>query len=197
MASLPPTATLQSVILHTLDSQGSIPDTRDLALVLPADSALPPAGSPSAQLVGSSVEAQNELKAVLASLESKEVRCPLPVSHPHLVLQLWAMRMLTPLEYAQMITFKQLNLDSHVLTSEGLSIAQQGSHEYLVWSALPPPTAEAGLTAKEIEAKVGKDTAKVGQGKAMKNKWVTKKGDGFLQAVRFSPCFPPLLPAAA
>jgi hypothetical protein len=33
-----------------------------------------------------------------------------------------------------------------------------------VWSVLPPPTAEQGLTAKEIEAKVGKDTAKVGQG---------------------------------
>jgi phenylalanyl-tRNA synthetase alpha chain len=84
-----------------------------------------------------------------------------------------------------MISFKQINLDSHVLTNEGSLIATNGSHEYLVWSALPPPSAEAGLTAKEIEAKVGKDTAKVGQGKAMKNKWVTKKGDGFLQAVRF------------
>jgi phenylalanyl-tRNA synthetase alpha chain len=92
-----------------------------------------------------------------------------------------------------MITFKQINLDSHVLTSEGQLIAQNGSHEFLVWSALPPPTAEVGLTAKEIEAKVGKDTAKVGQGKAMKNKWVTKKGDGFLQAVRFHLLF--LLPS--
>jgi phenylalanyl-tRNA synthetase alpha chain len=91
-----------------------------------------------------------------------------------------------------MISFKQINLDSHVLTNEGSLIATNGSHEYLVWSALPPPSAEAGLTAKEIEAKVGKDTAKVGQGKAMKNKWVTKKGDGFLQAVRFFLFFSPL-----
>jgi phenylalanyl-tRNA synthetase alpha chain len=85
-----------------------------------------------------------------------------------------------------MITFKQVNLDQTVLTAEGVSIAQSGSHEYRVWSVLPPPTAEQGLTAKEIEAKVGKDTAKVGQGKAMKNRWIVKKGDGFLKAV--SPC---------
>ncbi len=82
-----------------------------------------------------------------------------------------------------MITFKQINLDQTVLTAEGVSIAQSGSHEYRVWSALPPPTAEQGLTAKEIEAQVGKDTAKVGQGKAMKNRWIVKKGDGFLKAV--------------
>lgn len=82
-----------------------------------------------------------------------------------------------------MITFKQVNLDQTVLTAEGVSIAQSGSHEYRVWSVLPPPTAEQGLTAKEIEAQVGKDTAKVGQGKAMKNRWIVKKGDGFLKAV--------------
>lgn len=92
-----------------------------------------------------------------------------------------------------MITFKQVNVDQTVLTAEGVSIAQSGSHEYRVWSALPPPTAEQGFTAKEIEAQVGKDTAKVGQGKAMKNRWIVKKGDGFLKAV--SPCmfFPPRL----
>lgn len=89
-----------------------------------------------------------------------------------------------------MVTFHQINVDQHVLTAEGSQIAQSGSHEFRVWSALPPPASETGLTAKEIEAKVGKDTAKVGQGKAMKNKWVVKKGDGFLQAVRFLSAFP-------
>lgn len=83
---------------------------------------------------------------------------------------------------SQMVKSEQLNVELHALTAEGLSIAQNGSHEYLVWSALPT-TEGAPLTAKEIEAKVGKDTAKVGQGKAMKNKWVVKKGDGFVKAV--------------
>lgn len=86
-----------------------------------------------------------------------------------------------------MIAFKQVNVDLTVLTAEGTAIAQSGSHEYCVWSVLPPATAEQGLTAKEIEAKVGKDTAKVGQGKAMRNRWIAKKGDGFLRAVRSQP----------
>lgn len=85
-----------------------------------------------------------------------------------------------------MITFKQINQDSYVLTVEGSQIAQSGSHEYLVWSCLPSSAGEttpSGLTAKEIEEKVGKDVAKVGQGKAMKNKWIQKKGDTFVRAV--------------
>lgn len=86
-----------------------------------------------------------------------------------------------------MVSFKQVNLDQSVLTAEGTAIAQSGSHEYRVWSVLPPATAEQGLTAKQIEEKVGKDTAKVGQGKAMKNRWISKKGDGFLQAVSVPP----------
>lgn len=81
-----------------------------------------------------------------------------------------------------MVTYTTFNPESHVLTAEGLSIAQGGSHEYLVWSALPP-TAGEPFTAKQIEALVGKDTAKIGQGKAMKNKWMVKKGDGFVKAV--------------
>ncbi|BGO99131.1 Phenylalanyl-tRNA synthetase, beta subunit, cytoplasmic [Rhodotorula toruloides] len=158
MSVLPPAETLQSVVLHTLDQRGSIPDTRSLALALPAgvdaSAQLPQLDAPEAAVVGPSVDSQNALKAVLDSLAARE-----------------------------MVTFRQVNVDQHVLTAEGSQIAQSGSHEYRVWSALPPPASETGLTAKEIEAKVGKDTAKVGQGKAMKNKWVVKKGDGFLQAV--------------
>lgn len=81
-----------------------------------------------------------------------------------------------------MVTSEQVNVDVHALTNEGLSIAQNGSHEYLVWSALPSPDGTP-LTAQEIQAKVGKDVAKVGQGNAMKNRWVSKKGDGFVKAV--------------
>ncbi|GAA5836593.1 hypothetical protein JCM3766R1_006964 [Sporobolomyces carnicolor] len=138
---------LQSTILHTLDRQGSIADTRSLELT-------PSASSGPATVVGPTLEAQNAVKGVLDSLVAKE-----------------------------MVTFNQVNLDSYILTAEGSSIAQSGSHEFLVWSALPPVAAESGLTAKEIEEKVGKDVAKVGQGKAMKNKWISKKGDTFVRAV--------------
>jgi len=83
-----------------------------------------------------------------------------------------------------MITFKQINQESLILSSEGALIASRGSHEYLVWSSLPPSTtSDSGLTASRIEGVVGKDVAKVGQGKAMKNKWIVKKGDSFVRAV--------------
>ncbi|CEQ38798.1 SPOSA6832_00250, partial [Sporobolomyces salmonicolor] len=159
MAALPAPELLQSVILHKLDAQGSIPDTRLLALSVPSgvegSTALPPAadGTP-ASVVGSSLEAQNAVKGVLDSLLAKE-----------------------------MVTWKQITVDLHALTSEGSQIAQTGSHEYLVWSVLPPAGSDAGLTAKDIESKVGKEVAKVGQGKAMKNKWIAKKGDTFIRAV--------------
>lgn len=83
-----------------------------------------------------------------------------------------------------MVKIKTFSPESHVLTPEGLSIAQNGSHEYLFWSSLSAiPT-----TIKEIEAQLGKDVTKIGQGKAMKNKWATKSGDGFIQGVRCSSC---------
>ncbi|GAA5997246.1 phenylalanine--tRNA ligase subunit alpha [Rhodotorula paludigena] len=154
-AALPPTDTLALVLLNALDTpQGRIDDSRQLALALPAGVDDGAGVALAGQPVGASTEAQNAVKAALDSLATRE-----------------------------MVTFKQVNLEQHVLTGEGAQIAQSGSHEYRVWSALPAPGSDAGLTAKEIEAKVGKDVAKVGQGKAMKNKWVVKKGDGFLQAV--------------
>ena len=79
-----------------------------------------------------------------------------------------------------MITYTAESPELHVLTAEGSTIAQNGSHEFLVWQAL---SLDTPLTAQDIEAKVGKDVAKIGQGKAMKNKWIEKKGDGFLRKV--------------
>ncbi|BGP44487.1 Phenylalanyl-tRNA synthetase, beta subunit, cytoplasmic [Rhodotorula kratochvilovae] len=159
-AVLPPTDTLALVLLNALASPaGRIDDSRALPLALPAgvdDSAglAPSGGASAAPTVGPSTEAQAALRAALDSLAARE-----------------------------MVTFKQINIEQHVLTAEGAQIAQSGSHEFRVWAALPPPGSDAGLTAQQIAEKVGKDVAKVGQGKAMKNKWVSKKGDGFLQAV--------------
>jgi phenylalanyl-tRNA synthetase alpha chain len=81
-----------------------------------------------------------------------------------------------------MVTYEMFSPKSHVLTPEGLSIAEGGSHEFLVWNACPS-SSEEPATAKAIEAAVGKEVAKIGQGKAMRNKWISKKGDGFVKAV--------------
>lgn len=69
MSTLTAPEQLQSVILHTLDSQGSIPDTRVLSLTLP----LSDSTTRQPVLVGPSLEAQNAVKGVLDSLLAKEV----------------------------------------------------------------------------------------------------------------------------
>ncbi|THH02417.1 hypothetical protein EW026_g415 [Hermanssonia centrifuga] len=70
---------------------------------------------------------------------------------------------------------------SHVLTAEGSSIAMNGSHEARVWSALPTKEQRPPLTPKELERKIGSEVAKIGQGRAFKNKWIVKEGDGLVR----------------
>jgi phenylalanyl-tRNA synthetase alpha chain len=79
-----------------------------------------------------------------------------------------------------MITFKMMTPETQVLTSEGITIARNGSHEFLFWSALSSSTP---MKVMEVEAVLGKDVTKIGQGKAMKNKWIKKEGDGFVRAI--------------
>ncbi|SGY95343.1 BQ5605_C036g11487 [Microbotryum silenes-dioicae] len=148
---MPSSDLLQSIVLHALDAESPLTDSRVLPLSLPAavEGAEALVGY-NARPVGDGVEEQNALKAALDSLVAKE-----------------------------MISCQQRSSDVHFLSLEGASIADAGSHEYLVWSSLD---ANTPLSAKEIEARVGKDVAKVGQGKAMKNKWVKKQGDGFVKA---------------
>jgi phenylalanyl-tRNA synthetase alpha chain len=59
-------------------------------------------------------------------------------------------------------------------------VAQSGSHEYRVWEAL----GDDGLLMRELQAALGEDSAKIGQGKAFRNKWIKKRSDGgFVRAV--------------
>lgn len=56
------------------------------------------------------------------------------------------------------------------LTAEGQQIAANGSHEYLVWSALP---AEGGIEQTELTKKINNaNVAKLGFSKAIANKWI-------------------------
>lgn len=86
-----------------------------------------------------------------------------------------------------MVHFSVFNPDTNVLTTEGELIAESGSHEFRVWAALPSAESEP-MTTKDLETALGRDVARVGQGKAMKNKWVARKGDGFVKAVRLTSC---------
>ncbi|KAM0793624.1 Phenylalanyl-tRNA synthetase, beta subunit, cytoplasmic, variant 2 [Microbotryomycetes sp. NB124-2] len=129
-----------------------VPDSRELKLTLPAHVAGAESLTDQARVVGAGSDEQGALKGALDSLVARE-----------------------------MIKYEQLTAEVFALTQEGQQIAQRGSHEYLVWSVLPGPD-DSPLAAKDVEAKVGKDVAKVGQGKAMKNRWISKKGDGFVKA---------------
>lgn len=166
---LPSVELLQSIILQELEQHGSIKDTRELPASLPVDAVQ----NDSRQSIGASTEAQGAVKGALDSLSIKEAR----FDHSSMFSPVADRR-----ETKQMVKYDSVTLDSFVLTAEGAHIVQNGSHEYIVWSACPSADAE-GISAKDIEAKVGKENAKVGQGKAMKNKWIAKKGAGFVRAV--------------
>ncbi|KAI0750822.1 phenylalanine-tRNA ligase [Daedaleopsis nitida] len=88
---------------------------------------------------------------------------------------------LNSLSSREMITYTTQETVSHVLTQEGAQIALQGSHEARVWNACPIKGEGAPLPIKELQAKVGAETAKIGQGQAFKNKWIGKEGDGLVK----------------
>lgn len=80
-----------------------------------------------------------------------------------------------------MITYKQLEKEVAVLEPEGEQIAAHGSHEARVFEALR--AAMEGLTIPELEKTIGdKTVTKMGQGKAFKEKWITKTKEGKLVA---------------
>ena len=83
----------------------------------------------------------------------------------------------------QMITYTTQETVSHVLTQEGAQIALQGSHEARVWNACPTKGEAPPVPIKELQTKVGVETAKIGQGQAFKNKWIGKEGDGLIKLV--------------
>ena len=82
-----------------------------------------------------------------------------------------------------MVTYTMQEEVVHALTPEGMQISQQGSHEARVWSAVPAKGGGSSLSIKDLRAKIGDDSAKIGQGRAFKNGWVGREGDGLVQLV--------------
>ena len=86
-----------------------------------------------------------------------------------------------------MITYTTQETLTHVLTPEGASIALNGSHEARVWSAVPAKGEGSTVTPKDVEKLLGSEIAKVGQGRAFKNKWIGKEGNNLVKLVRPAP----------
>jgi phenylalanyl-tRNA synthetase alpha chain len=82
-----------------------------------------------------------------------------------------------------MIHYQSRETISHVLTSEGAQIALHGSHEARVWAALPAKGAGTPLLPASLKKIIGDEAARVGQGRAFKNGWIAKDGDGLVKAV--------------
>jgi len=81
---------------------------------------------------------------------------------------------LNSLTSKDMVTYKQIENEKWNVTDEGNEIVETGSHEAKVFNAIPE--GEEGISIADLNAKVG-PSAKIGQGKAFKIKWIAKKGN--------------------
>lgn len=75
----------------------------------------------------------------------------------------------------EMITYRQIDREEAALTPEAQGIAAEGSHEAKVFEAVRQ--AIDGLKIADLPGIVGKESAKVGQGKAFKEGWIKKDKD--------------------
>ncbi|KAL8811626.1 MAG: hypothetical protein Q9223_000131 [Gallowayella weberi] len=75
----------------------------------------------------------------------------------------------------EIVLYRQIDREEAHLTSEAQGIAAQGSHEAKVFEAVRQ--AVDGLKIADLPAIVGKESAKVGQGKAFKEGWIKKDKD--------------------
>ncbi|KAI0379687.1 tRNA synthetases class II core domain (F)-domain-containing protein [Hypomontagnella monticulosa] len=80
-----------------------------------------------------------------------------------------------------MITYDTIEREEAILEPEGEQIAENGSHEARVFEALR--SAVEGLTVQDLEKAIGdKNVVKIGQGKAFKERWISKTKDGKFKA---------------
>ncbi|ORX80740.1 hypothetical protein K493DRAFT_242506 [Basidiobolus meristosporus CBS 931.73] len=80
----------------------------------------------------------------------------------------------------EMVEYQSLDSEVWYLTEEGKEISASGSHEVVVFNTIPE--GPEGIAISELQAKLG-NVAKIGQGKAFKNKWIKKNGANLVRAV--------------
>ncbi|KID88363.1 phenylalanyl-tRNA synthetase alpha chain [Metarhizium guizhouense ARSEF 977] len=84
-----------------------------------------------------------------------------------------------------MVKYETIDREEAILEPEGEQIAANGSHEARVFEALR--TAVEGLTIQELETAIGdKNVVKIGQGRAFREKWISKTPDGKFKAAKES-----------
>ncbi|BFZ65279.1 Phenylalanyl-tRNA synthetase, beta subunit, cytoplasmic [Saitoella coloradoensis] len=130
----PSTESLQSLILTTLDTDSSIPDT--LSLISPDGTALE----------------QLQIQGALNSLAARE-----------------------------MLTYKNITRDTWVLTPEAEGLLAEGSYEARVFEVVR--AALEGMTIQDLQAKVGKEVAGLGQKAAFRNKWIKQDNGKLVKCV--------------
>ncbi|KAL1917755.1 uncharacterized protein VTP21DRAFT_3589 [Calcarisporiella thermophila] len=86
---------------------------------------------------------------------------------------------LSSLQMKEMVEYEIVEEEIWKLTQEGEEIAREGSHEAKVFNAVP----EGGIAIADLPKLVGAEVAKIGQGKAFKNKWIKKDGANITRLV--------------
>ncbi|KAI1104125.1 tRNA synthetases class II core domain (F)-domain-containing protein [Jackrogersella minutella] len=80
-----------------------------------------------------------------------------------------------------MVAYDTIEREEAILEPEGEQIAADGSHEARIFDALR--AAVDGLTVQDLEKTIGdKNVVKIGQGRAFKEKWISKTKDGKFKA---------------
>lgn len=85
------------------------------------------------------------------------------------------LKSLTAEEYIKLNVIERKEIE---LTDEGKSYAQNGSPEFQFVSNM---VVGEVTSMSQMEDKVGKQIAKIGFGKAMKQKWIKKEGNDFVR----------------
>ncbi|KAI9225869.1 MAG: tRNA synthetases class II core domain (F)-domain-containing protein [Piptocephalis tieghemiana] len=94
--------------------------------------------------------------------------------------QLVILGALNSLADKEMVQYSTLEKEIWILSKEGQEIADTGSHEAKVFHAIP--AGPEGLEMADLTAKLGA-AAKIGQGKAFKNKWIKKDGSRLIRLI--------------
>lgn len=73
----------------------------------------------------------------------------------------------------EMVRYETIDREEAILEPEGEQIAANGSHEARVFEALR--SAVEGLSVQDLEKAIGdKNVVKIGQGRAFREKWISK-----------------------
>lgn len=87
---------------------------------------------------------------------------------------------LVSLAARNIVVYDTIENDLWELTEEGKSVADNGSHEYIVFEAVKTA---GSLSISDLKKVVGDKVAPLGQGTAFKNKWIKKDQDRLIPLV--------------